>query len=743
MGEENRLSGKVGLDTTDFKTGITTLNRELRVIKSGFRASAAALGDWGKSADGLEMRVESLTKEIDVQRTKVELVRKEYERVAQEKGKNSRAAQNLEIKLNRETETLNKMERELGDTNDQLEEMKGDADRAAKGVDNLDDEQKQATRSSLSLKGAMSGLATGVKATTTAIIASVKAVVAMTAAVAALAVGVAAYTVGPASDLAETTSKAQTVFADYADGVIENAKRADTALGVSQQQYLDYASALGAALTAGGASIQDATTLSEQAVQHFADLASFHNREVEDMAGAWQSAVRGSYEPIQSVFPFITNEFLKTFGVSNGLIDEQTENLTANQRAIILNAIALDSQLNPALGDFERTSGGLANQQRSLRAQFDNIRAEIGTALLPVVTELVTQINEFLKSDTGRTIIDTIVEGIGNLANLLQNFNLGDFLGNLFGGFAEKRANFANIALDIINGLIGGLTESLPNLLPIAQKILDKLVEFLTTGLPTLIETGVPILLSLIEGILQALPSILEAAIQIIVALAQGLTDSLPMLIPTIIQVVREIVLILTENLPMLIDVAAQLIGALVAGIILALPDILEAAWEIMNSLYNVLGGVNSLKLLWNIGKSLVQGIWEGIQSNVDWFTSRVNSFFSNIVDTVKSSLGIHSPSKLFADEIGKNIPLGVGLGIENAMPALKRQLAGAMAALSGDINLGVNAGTGLGAGHGGSMSVSVGDIIVQVGGTNASPVQVGRAAEKGVLRALRAAGGA
>jgi len=90
------ISGEVGLDTTDFKTAIASMNRELRVIESGFRASAAALGDWTHSATGLENRAETLTEKLEIQGRKVEALRGEYERVAEEKGENSRAAQQLD-----------------------------------------------------------------------------------------------------------------------------------------------------------------------------------------------------------------------------------------------------------------------------------------------------------------------------------------------------------------------------------------------------------------------------------------------------------------------------------------------------------------------------------------------------------------------------------------------------------------------------------------------------------------------
>lgn len=209
-----------------------------------------------------------------------------------------------------------------------------------------------------------------------------------------LALGAAS--VKAASDFEETKNKAMVVFGDMADSVVENSKRAATALGVSQQQYLDYASSIGAALTAGGMGIKDSAELAEQAVKHFADLASFHNARVEDVALAWQSAIRGQYEPIQRYFPFITDSYLKTYGIANGMIDANTKNLTANQRAIIINAIALNEELNPALNDFAETSDGLANSTLIMQAQFKDALVMFGQNLLPIALEVVQGLNKLL-----------------------------------------------------------------------------------------------------------------------------------------------------------------------------------------------------------------------------------------------------------------------------------------------------------------------------------------------------------
>ena len=134
---DEKLSGKAGLDTTDFKTGISTMSRELRVLESGFRASAASLGDWANDATGLESRIKSLNSQMDIQRQKVALTRAEYERIKQEKGENSRAAQDLEIKLNKEVETLGKMENELQNTEGALEEMQSTTEETGESVEEL------------------------------------------------------------------------------------------------------------------------------------------------------------------------------------------------------------------------------------------------------------------------------------------------------------------------------------------------------------------------------------------------------------------------------------------------------------------------------------------------------------------------------------------------------------------------------------------------------------------------------
>jgi hypothetical protein len=157
-GEVDRLSGKLGLDTTDFKTAVRAADREIRVLQSSFKASAASLVDWTKDATGLESRVKTLTSQIDIQKLKVAALAAEHQRLAQENGENSIAAQEAEIKLNKETESLNKMQTELTGTEEELQNMREGTDEAGESVEEMGEKAEESGSKVDNLKGALSGM---------------------------------------------------------------------------------------------------------------------------------------------------------------------------------------------------------------------------------------------------------------------------------------------------------------------------------------------------------------------------------------------------------------------------------------------------------------------------------------------------------------------------------------------------------------------------------------------------------
>lgn len=125
--------------------------------------------------------------------------------------------------------------------------------------------------------------------------------------------------------------------------------------------------------------------------------------------------------------------------------------------------------------------------------------------------------------------------------------------------------------------------------------------------------------------------------------------------------------------------------------------DLMSKGREAANKLVNaVLDGVRNLpSQMMSVGRNIVTGVWNGICNAAGWFKSQVKSFFSGIVDGAKSALGIHSPSRVFAKEVGRWIPPGVGSGIEDSMPDLEKQTDKEMEALADRMQAAVNVETG------------------------------------------------
>ena len=80
-----------------------------------------------------------------------------------------------------------------------------------------------------------------------------------------------------------------------------------------------------------------------------------------------------------------------------------------------------------------------------------------------------------------------------------------------------------------------------------------------------------------------------------------------------------------------------------------------------------------------SIGSGIVRGIWDGISGAAGWLAGRVSSFAGGILDGMKSALGIHSPSRLFRDQVGKYIAQGIGVGFTDEMRSVTAGMRDAM----------------------------------------------------------------
>lgn len=119
--EIGELNVKIGLDSTGFQNGISSLNREMRKVQSEFKLASAEMGKHGKELDGLKLKSESLSKQTELQRQKVEALEAAHQKSIETKGADAKATEDLEIKLNKAKTQLAYMERDLKTINKEIE----------------------------------------------------------------------------------------------------------------------------------------------------------------------------------------------------------------------------------------------------------------------------------------------------------------------------------------------------------------------------------------------------------------------------------------------------------------------------------------------------------------------------------------------------------------------------------------------------------------------------------------------
>lgn len=197
--------------------------------------------------------------------------------------------------------------------------------------------------------------------------------------------------VSEASDLNETISASQQIFGSYAASIERWGNTAAKSMGLSKKEAIDSATQFGNMFLQLGIGHDKATDMSKSMVQMAADFGSFNNLPTADVLDSISGAMRGEYDSLQRIIPNISAARVQQEAL-NETHKKNASSLTAAEKAqATMNILQKDGAR--MTGDFARTSGGLANQQKIAAAQTENLKAQIGTNLLPVVKSITSFLN--------------------------------------------------------------------------------------------------------------------------------------------------------------------------------------------------------------------------------------------------------------------------------------------------------------------------------------------------------------
>ena len=633
------------------------LNSELKAVKSGFDKTTSAEEKLSAESGILKNQMDNAQKKVELLKQKLAAQQAEQEKAAQavaeatEKyGENSKEVQEAQVKYDKltdavsaTTQDINKAQSEYNKANSELNNLQAAADKAASGQEDLGEEVDDAGDSMDDAKGKTNVFAETLKSqlTAQAIIAGIKAIANAVKEVSDAISEAITGTVTWADDLAtlSTTSGISTDSLqkmEYMAGLIDtdvstitgsmtkmttkmaSGSKSFEDLGVSirdangelrdnEDVFYDVIDALG--------KIDNPTERDAKAMEIFGKSAQDLNPMIE--AGADRLKELGD-EAVATGYVLGEDAITGLTDVSDAMERMEKAGESAKRNAVAAMAPAILSMTEmavPAMQTFAQNFGAMFSGEMSV--------GDFTTYLMEQVSGAVTWINDNLPTimAMGTEIIVAILNGISE----------GDIVGE---------------AMSIVSTLIQGIADNFPAIMEAGINLVLNLITGLTnpSSLGNLIQSGINLIMSLVKGLIGAIPQIVAA-------------------VPTIIS---NLVTTIVQNLPLIITSGIELIAALVVGLVQAIPDIVAAIPQIVQAIIQAFKGVD-----WaTIGTNIMEGIKAGLKSMVNALADMARNIGGTILNAAKNALGIHSPSKVFRDEVGKMIPAGLETGIDKAMPS-------------------------------------------------------------------------
>lgn len=414
----------------------------------------------------------------------------------------------------------------------------------------------------------------------------------------------------------------------------------------------------------------------------------------------------------------------------NPLIEAGSERMAElGQQAHDAGAVLSDD----ALDNF----GAFDDQLQYLKVNAEAAKNALGTALLPVLTNLATTGNSLL-TDFTKSLVDANGD-VGKMADAVA-----DIIPKLIDEIVAALPQILDAAAKIVKSLATGIFNNLPQIIEVAAELILNLATGLAQALPTMIPTIVQVVLQIVETLLDNIDLLLDAAMQLIEGLALGLIAALPILIDKAPAIIDKLVTALVNNLPKLIQLAVQIIVALVQGIIQNLPQLVSAAGQIVTSLINgiksffsqmsqigseLIGKLrDSIKNMstqaFTWGADLIAGLINGIKSKIGAITDAV----SGVASKIKSFLHFSVPDEGPLTDYETWMPdfmKGLAAGIEKN----KNLVTNAVRGLANDMVLTPTANfAAAGAGASGGLSQS---IVINMSASISNDLDIRHVAER------------
>lgn len=291
---------------------------------------------------------------------------------------------------------------------------------------------------------------------------------------------------------------------------------------------------------------------------------------------------------------------------------------------------AFGTQVTGAFNLFKDTIAGMKPKFDAFGKSLQDMFKQVMPVITASVAELIPVFGDILQSLAPLipTIIEPLMNALSSLMPLIQQL------------------------VPVITDAVSGITVIIQQLMPVIQSIIS-------------------VVGSVVSAIIGFITGTLLPAVQAMLPYVSGVIDGIQGVIQGVVGVISGVISMVTNlingnwsgawnSFKSILSNAAGAVGGLVSGIVSAIKGVFAGAGS----------------LLKNAGSQLISGLWNGISGAIGGLYDKIKGALSGLVDKAKEALGIHSPSRVFRDEVGRYIPPGISEGIDKATPALQRDIA-------------------------------------------------------------------
>lgn len=466
-----------------------------------------------------------------------------------------------------------------------------------------------------------------------------------------------------AGELEQNIGGSEAVFGKYADKMQSKAKEAFSKMGLSTSDYLATANKMGSLFQGAGFETEEAMTMSQDAMQRAADVASIMGIDTASAMEAIAGAAKGNFTMMDNLGVAMNDTTIQAYALEKGISKSTTE--MTNQEKIGLAMEMFMEKTAYAAGNYAKENETLAGSLGTAKAAFSNFLSGAGSvddvvsSFSNLADVVVNKIDEmFPKLMTGVTqLVEKLVPMI---PPLLQKVLPGLISGatSLINGLVAALPAVLNALMGalpaliqgvqtIINALIGALPQimqtlvtALPTILPQLITAIINIIVQLCTMLPRIIQPIVDALPDIIISIVGALMNNLPALIQGLISLVMGVVTALPQIVQALVDsiptVIEMIVTAVLQNLPALIMGFVQLVMGLVratnqiwGSLMEAIPNVFKGIWAAIKNVFANVG--NWFKEKFSGASKAIQNAWSGIKNFFGNIKNGIVNAFSNI----------------------------------------------------------------------------------------------------------------